>query len=233
MGGALGRQADRRTGAGRQGRLTCCSGRASYRRRMAAVPLPPRFMIGAALAARRSLIALADLMVPAPIAVFDASIGTGRSFVLGAVAELGSPICSPRAPRTRRRSRAGRTSDPDVLHRLLRGAAVMRVISLLPDGRFRETRLTRDAAHRRPGVDAPVVPLLHAAFDRGRLAGPGRQRSFRSQRVPPGARPLGLGLLRRPPRRGAHLRRGDAGYDHHGRAGRRRRLSLARVRNRV
>jgi hypothetical protein len=107
------------------------------------VPLPPRFMIRAALAARRSLTALADLTVPAPIAVFDASIGAERSFVLGAIAELGVADVLAAGP-VDAETLAGRLDvDPDVLHRLLRAAAVMRVVTLLPDGRFRQTRLTR------------------------------------------------------------------------------------------
>ena len=100
-------------------------------------------MIRAALAARRSLIAMADLTVPASIAVFDASIGTERSFVLGAVAELGIADLLAGGPADAE-TLAGRLDvDPDVLHRLLRAAAVMRVVTLLPDGRFRQTRLTR------------------------------------------------------------------------------------------
>lgn len=107
------------------------------------MPLPPRIMIEAALAARRSLIALAGLMVPAPIAVFDASIGGGRSFVLGAVAELGVADLLAEGPADADTLASRLGVDADALHRLLRAAAVMRVVSLRPDGRFRETRLTR------------------------------------------------------------------------------------------
>jgi hypothetical protein len=109
-------------------------------------------MIRAALAVRRLLIALADRTVPAPVAVFDASIGVERSFVLGAVAELG--IADRLADGPADAGTLARTLDvdPDVVHRLLRGAAVMRAVSLLPDGRFRQTRLTRALRS-----DAPVA----------------------------------------------------------------------------
>ncbi|MGZ4664319.1 MAG: methyltransferase [Frankiaceae bacterium] len=115
------------------------------------MPLPPRFMIQAALAARRSLIALADLTVPASIAIFDTSIGTERSFVLGAVAELGIADLLAEGPADAKTLASRLEADPDVLHRLLRAAAAMRVVTLLPDGRFRETRLTKPLRS-----DAPV-----------------------------------------------------------------------------
>ena len=191
------------------------------------MPLPPRFMIRAALAARRSLMTLADLTVPASIAVFDASIGTERSFVLGAVAELGIADLLAEGPADAKTLASRLEADPDVLHRLLRAAAAMRVVSLLPDGRFRETRLTKALRSDASVSMRQMVPLLHPAVDGGRLAGPGRQRPDRAQRLPPGARPVGLGLLRRPPGRGADLRRGDAGHDDLRCAGGRDRLSVA------
>ena len=107
------------------------------------MPLPPRLLIRTALAARRSLIALAGLTVPAPIAVFDASIGIKRSFVLGAIAELGIADLLAAGPADAQTLARRLKVDPDVLHRLLRAAAVLRVVTLLPDGRFRQTRLTR------------------------------------------------------------------------------------------
>ena len=82
-------------------------------------------------------------MVPAPIAVFDASIGGGRSFVLGAVAELGVADLLAEGPGDAETLASKLGVDAAALHRLLRAAAVMRVVSLRPDGRFRETRLTK------------------------------------------------------------------------------------------
>jgi hypothetical protein len=41
------------------------------------------------MAARRSLLSLADRLLPAQFAVFDKTIGVGRTHVIGTLAELG------------------------------------------------------------------------------------------------------------------------------------------------
>ncbi len=50
---------------------------------------PPAFAVRAVIGARRGLMALADRLVPAHVALFDQSVGMGRTHVIGTLAELG------------------------------------------------------------------------------------------------------------------------------------------------
>src|SRR3954454_20242349 len=51
--------------------------------------VPPRPLVTAVIRARSALLAAADRLIPAHIALFDKSLGVGRTHVLGAIAELG------------------------------------------------------------------------------------------------------------------------------------------------
>ena len=104
---------------------------------------PPRAAVAAVLAARRALHGLADRIVPAHIALFDKSIGLGRTSILGALAELGIADELARGPATAEDLAARLDLDADALHRVLRAAAVEGATRLDRRGRFRLTRLGR------------------------------------------------------------------------------------------
>jgi O-methyltransferase domain len=102
---------------------------------------PPRLVAAAVLAARRGLRRLSDRIVPAHLAVFDASIGTGRTQVLGTIAELGVADALAGGPQTAEELASRLEVDADMLHRILRAAATEDVVRLDRDGRFSLSRL--------------------------------------------------------------------------------------------
>jgi hypothetical protein len=104
---------------------------------------PPRPVVTAVLKARGALRRLADRIVPAHVAVFDGSIGVGRTHVIGALAELGVMDELARGPATAAELAPRVGADADALHRVLRAAAVERLVRLDGDGRFRLARLGR------------------------------------------------------------------------------------------
>src|SRR3954451_24213034 len=88
---------------------------------MPRVPPPPA--VDAALFLRRMLLRAADSLLPPWAAVWDRTMGVGRTQIIGVIAELGVPdlLDSPRAAA----DLAGRLDvDADALHRVLRAAAV-------------------------------------------------------------------------------------------------------------
>src|SRR3954471_11769633 len=104
---------------------------------------PPRAVVGAVIAARTALQRLADRIVPAHVALFDKSIGVGRTQVLGAIAELGVMDELAHGPATAAELAPRLGADADALHRVLRAAAVERLVTLDAGGRFRIGRLGR------------------------------------------------------------------------------------------
>src|SRR4051812_10474046 len=111
-------------------------------RAMAGSP-PPRPLVTAVLKARTALHRLADRIVPAHVALFDKSIGIGRTQIIGALAELGVMDELARGPATADELAARMGADADALHRVLRAAAVERLVKLDSAGRFRLARLGR------------------------------------------------------------------------------------------
>src|SRR3954468_3432730 len=102
---------------------------------------PPRSVVSAVIKARTALQRLADRIVPAHVALFDKSIGVGRTQVIGALAELGvmDELARGPGPAAEPASRVG--ADEDALHRVLRAAAVERLVTLNGRGRFAIARL--------------------------------------------------------------------------------------------
>src|SRR3954453_1286880 len=97
--------------------------------RMADRP-PPRIAVMAVLAARRALLTLADRLLPAHFALFDKTIGVGRTHVLGTLAELGGADLLAQCPQTAAELAARLEVDADTLHRVLRAAAVEGLVKL-------------------------------------------------------------------------------------------------------
>jgi hypothetical protein len=104
-------------------------------------PAPPRVAVRAALAARRALLRLADRLLPAELALFQHSIGIGRTHLLGALAELEVADALARGPATAAELADRLGLDADALHRVLRAAAVDGLVRLDRRGRFSLARL--------------------------------------------------------------------------------------------
>ena len=101
---------------------------------------PPRIAVRAVVGLRRRLQRLADRIVPAQVAVFDQSIGVGRTQVIGTLADLGVADELARGAATADEL-AGRLGvDADALHRVMRAAAVLDVLAVDRAGRFSLTR---------------------------------------------------------------------------------------------
>ena len=101
---------------------------------------PPRLAVRAVVALRRRLQRLADRLIPAHVALFDQSIGVGRTQVIGTLADLGVADELAKGPATAEQV-AGRVgANADALHRVMRAAAVLDVLALDRHGRFTLTR---------------------------------------------------------------------------------------------
>jgi hypothetical protein len=100
---------------------------------------------------RRSLMALADRLLPAHFALFDKTIGVGRTHVIGTVAELGVADLLAQRAQTAAELAPQLGVDADTLHRVLRASAVEGLVKIDKRGRFKLTRLgdalRSDSAH--------------------------------------------------------------------------------------
>jgi hypothetical protein len=103
------------------------------------------------MAARRSLLSLADRLLPAQFAVFDKTIGVGRTHVIGTLAELGVADLLARGPQTAEQLAEKLGVDADALHRVLRASAVEGFAKMDRKGRFRLARLGQPLRTDVPG----------------------------------------------------------------------------------
>ena len=103
---------------------------------------PPRAAVTVVTALRRTLLRLADRLLPAHLAVWDKSIGVGRTGLLGAFAELGVADALASGPQTAEQLATRLDVDADTLHRVLRAGAVEDVVKMDRRGRFKLTRLS-------------------------------------------------------------------------------------------
>src|SRR2546423_461651 len=101
----------------------------------------PRAAVITVLAARRGLLSLADRLLPAHFALFDKSIGVGRTHTLGTLAELGVADLLAQRPQTADELAPQLGVNADALHRVLRAAAVEGFVKLNRRGRFKLARL--------------------------------------------------------------------------------------------
>jgi O-methyltransferase domain len=95
----------------------------------------------AVMAARRALLSAADRLLPAHFALFDKTIGVGRTHVLGTLAELGVADALASGPKTAEEMAPELGVDADTLHRVLRAATVEGLVKLDRRGRFKLLRL--------------------------------------------------------------------------------------------
>jgi O-methyltransferase domain len=114
-------------------------------------PTPPARAADAVIGAHRALLRLAHTMLPSQVAVWRLSSAFMTTRVLGALAERGVFDALDDGPARSEDLATHMGVDADVLHRLLRAAAVDGVVRLDRRGRFRLTRLGRrlraDDAH--------------------------------------------------------------------------------------
>src|SRR3954469_1544740 len=121
---------------------------------MPRVPPPPA--VDAALFVRRMLLRAADSLLPPWAAVWDRTMGVGRTQIIGVVAELGVPDLLGEAGPQTAVELAGRLDvDADALHRVLRAAAVDGLLRVDRRGRFRLTRLGRTLRSDSPATLRP------------------------------------------------------------------------------
>src|SRR3954471_23295247 len=132
---------------------------------MPRVPPPPA--VDAALFVRRMLLRAADSLLPPWAAVWDRTMGVGRTQIIGVVAELGVPdLIASDGPQTAVEL-AGRLSvDADALHRVLRAAAVDGLVRLDRRGRFSLTKLGRTLRSDAPSSLRPWARYMALASSR-------------------------------------------------------------------
>ncbi len=104
---------------------------------------PPAFVIRAAIALRRFLLDLADAVVPADVAVFEAATGAAATQLLGAVARHRVADLLQGGPLTAAEIAAKTGTKADVMHRTLRALASKGIFTLDRDGRFANNRRSR------------------------------------------------------------------------------------------
>jgi hypothetical protein len=106
-------------------------------------PVPPPPVVDAALVARRLLLRAADALLPPWAAMFDRTMGTARTQVVGTIAELGIADALGSGSATAAELAGRLEVDADALHRVLRAAAVEGLLRINRRGRFRLTRMGR------------------------------------------------------------------------------------------
>src|SRR4051794_4900829 len=116
--------------------------------------VPPPFAVDAALALRRVLLRSADSLLPPWAAVWDRTMGVGRTQIIGVLAELGVPDLLD-SPATAADLAERLEVDADALHRVLRAAAVDGLLRVDRRGRFRLTRFGRTLRSDAPGTLRP------------------------------------------------------------------------------
>jgi SAM-dependent methyltransferase len=109
-------------------------------------PLPapaPRLLAAAALRLRRVLLAAADMVVPAPAALFEQIAGYMHTHLLRAAARLRLADLLAAGPASAEELAARAGVEAESLRRLLRGLVTLGVFSRRRDGRFRNNRMSQ------------------------------------------------------------------------------------------
>ena len=104
---------------------------------------PPRWLAAAALRLRRALRAAADLVVPAPVGMFELIGGYMQTHLLRAAARLRIADLLAAGPASAEELAARAGVEAESLRRMLRGLATLGVFARGRDGRFRNNRASR------------------------------------------------------------------------------------------
>src|SRR4051812_15573826 len=135
---------------------------------MPRVPPPPA--VDAALFLRRVLLRAADSLLPPWAAVWDRTMGIGRTQIIGVIAELGVPDLLD-SPLSAADLAARLHVDADALHRVLRAAAVDGLLRVDRRGRFRLTRFGRTLRSDSPATLRPWARYMALRSTREAWAG--------------------------------------------------------------
>jgi hypothetical protein len=120
---------------------------------MPRVPPPPA--VDAALALRRLLLRAADSLLPPWAAVWDRTMGVGRTQIIGVIAELGVADELGSGALSAADLAKRFNVDADALHRVLRAAAVDGLLRVDRRGRFKLTRLGKTLRSDSPATLRP------------------------------------------------------------------------------
>jgi hypothetical protein len=131
--------------------------------------VPPPLAVDAALALRRVLLRAADLLLPPWAAVWDRTMGVGRTQVIGVIAELGVADELGAGPLTAADLASRLDVDADALHRVLRAAAVDGLFRVDRRGRFKLTRLGRTLRSDWPATLRPWARYMALRSSRDAL----------------------------------------------------------------
>jgi hypothetical protein len=101
---------------------------------------PPGFLIRAVLWLRKKIVALANLLAPPEVRVFELTIGAAVTQMMGIAARHRLADRLAARPRTADELAAETGLDADALHRTLRALAGIGIFRLDGDGRFANTR---------------------------------------------------------------------------------------------
>ncbi|HVT56842.1 MAG TPA: methyltransferase [Thermoanaerobaculia bacterium] len=104
------------------------------------LPVPARLLAGIAMRLRRWLLALADQVVPAPVALFEQLAGHMQTPAIGAVARRRIADLLAAGPLSAAELAARTGLDADRLRRTMRGLATVGIFARDADGRFRNNR---------------------------------------------------------------------------------------------
>jgi SAM-dependent methyltransferase len=104
---------------------------------------PPRWLAAAALRLRRALRAAADLVVPAPVGLFELIGGYMQTHLLRAAARLRIADLLEEGPASAEELAARAGVEAESLRRMMRGLATLGIFARGRDGRFRNNRLSR------------------------------------------------------------------------------------------
>lgn len=111
---------------------------------------PPGFVIRGVLWLRRALLRVADRLVPPDVVLFEHATGLAGTMLIGAAARLRLADLIGDGARTSASLAALTGTDSDALHRTMRALATKGIFDLLPDGRFRNNRLSEPLKSGKP-----------------------------------------------------------------------------------
>lgn len=103
---------------------------------------PPDFVVRMALGLIRMLRRLTDAITPPELAVFQHTIGSASTALLGAVARFGVPDALAEGPLTSKELAARVGANEDALHRVMRALAHQGIFALGRDGRWENNRIS-------------------------------------------------------------------------------------------
>jgi hypothetical protein len=132
--------------------------------------VPPPFVVDVGLAIRRVLLRAADAIVPPWAAAWEKSMGIGTTHVIGTLAELGVPDALGDDRLSAADLAARLDVDAGALHRVLRWAAVERLVRIDRGGRFRLTAQGRTLRSDAPSTLRPWARYMVLGSSRGAWA---------------------------------------------------------------